>query len=258
MFFDVPRRLDGKGIIKAYQVFCIGGVWTSGQEQGDYEGGGFRVPPITGWEPDEGGVELHILCDDLGIDLWVLLVFQPWLVRCIELGVDELRGLMLKPRDARWFQEFLRLIAYRKGVGDVLAEDLRRAVDSMRDMLPKELIEFAEVLEFAYGFPAHREGRIWDPESLPFWLVSALMYATESRDPTICTHASFLQLAELYLDDKEIFLRKLRPVAVRLWGSEKVFEPSLEDKIGLTIWCQHRHVMLDCLPLCDFTFPPSA
>jgi len=101
-------------------------------------------------------------------------------------------------------------------------------------------------------------GRIWDPEPLPFWLVSALMYATESRDPTICTHASFLQLAELYLDDKEIFLRKLRPVAVRLWGSEKVFEPSLEDKIGLTIWCQHRHVMLDCLPLCDFTFPPSA
>ena len=82
IFFDIPRRLDGKGIIKAYQVFYIGGVWTSGQEQGDYEGGGFRVPPITGWEPDEGGVELHILCDDLGIDLWVLLVFQPWLVRC--------------------------------------------------------------------------------------------------------------------------------------------------------------------------------
>ena len=254
-FFDVPRRLDGEGVIKAHQVFCIGGVWTSSQEQGGYEGGGFRVPPITGWEPGEGGVELHMLCDDLGIDLWVLLVFQPWLVRCIELGVNELRGLKLKPRDAKWFQEFLRLIAYRKGVGDVLAEDLRRAVDSMRGELPKELIELAEVLEFAYGFPAHREGRIWDPEPLPFWLVSALMYATESRDPTICTHASFLQLAELYLDDRDLFLRKLRPVAARLWGSEKVFEPSLEDKIGLTIWCQHRHVMLDCLPLCDFTFP---
>ena len=38
----------------------------------EYEGGGIRVPPITGWRPEEGGVELHILCDDLGIDLWSL------------------------------------------------------------------------------------------------------------------------------------------------------------------------------------------
>jgi aldehyde:ferredoxin oxidoreductase len=113
----------------------------------------------------------------------------------------------------------------------------------------------AEALEFAYGFPAHREGRIWDPEPLPFWIVSALMYATESRDPTICTHTSFLHLAELYLDNKEVFLSKLKPIAAKLWGSEKSIEPSFEHKAQLAIWCQHRHIILDSLPLCDFAFP---
>ena len=253
--FNVPRRFTGKGIIRAHQSFCIGGIWLSSKPQAEYEGGGIRVPPITGWEPEKGGAELHMLCDDLGIDLWVLLTLQPWFARCVELGMKELRGLKLRPRNAKWFHELLYAIAYRKGIGDILAEDLRRAVDRLKEDLPEELVRLAETLEFAYGFPAHREGRIWDPEPLPFWLVSALMYATESRDPTICTHSSFLLLAEIYLDDRELFLKKLKPIAAKLWGSEKAIEPSFEDKIQLTIWCQHRHVLLDCLPLCDFVFP---
>lgn len=138
---------------------------------------------------------------------------------------------------------------------DILADGLRRPVDRLRRKIPSEFVRLAEALEFAYGFPAHREGRIWDPEPLPFWIVSALMYATESGDPTICTYTSFLHLAELYLDDKEAFLSKLEPIAAKLWGSEKSIEPSFEHKVQLAIWCQHRHVILDCLPLCDFAFP---
>ncbi|MEM2929990.1 MAG: aldehyde ferredoxin oxidoreductase N-terminal domain-containing protein [Thermoproteota archaeon] len=254
LILDIPQRF-GEGKIGSYQVFCIGNIWVSSKPAAEYKGGGLRVPPVTGWKPEDGGVELHMLCDDLGLDLWVLLTLQPWLVRCVEIGLNSLKGLDLDPRDPAWFRRLLESIAYRRGLGDILAEGLRRAVDRLREELPDELVKLAEALEFAYGFPAHREGRIWDPEPLPFWIVSALMYATESRDPTICTHTSFLHLAELYLDNKDIFLFKLKPIAAKLWGSEKAIEPSFEHKVQLAIWCQHRHIILDCLPLCDFAFP---
>lgn len=255
IYFNTPRTLSEGEPIKARQAFCIGPIWLMNEPMSEYEGGGIRIPPITGWLPAEGGVELHILCDDLGIDLWSLLTFQPWFARCIELGINQLEGLELKPRDAEWFYKLLHLIAYRKGYGDLLAEDLRRVADRLRRKIPQELIKLAETLEFAYGFPAHREGRVWDPEPLPFWLVSALMYASESRDPTICAHSSFMHLAELFIDNKKMFLKKMKPISARLWGSEKVFEPNFENKIQLAMWCQHRHIMLDCLPMCDFSFP---
>jgi aldehyde:ferredoxin oxidoreductase len=254
--FNIPRKFSKGDPIKARQTCCVGSLWIRKEPPQDgYEGGGIRVPAINGWEPDEGGAELHLLCDDLGIDHWSLLTLQPWFIRSMELGVENIEGLKLNPRDAGWFYELLHLIAYRDGIGDVLAEDLRRAVDSWQEIIPDELIKLGHALEFAYGFPAHREGRIWDTEPLPFWLVSALMYATESRDPAIGTHSSFLHLAELFLYDQASFLTKLRPIAARLWGSEKAIEPSFEDKTQVTMWCQHRHIILDSLPLCDFSFP---
>jgi len=255
--FDAPRKISKGEPIRACQAGCVGTVWLrkkSPQAQGGYEACGIRAPEINGWEPDEGGAELHLLCDDLGLDLWCLLTLQPWFIRCRELGIENLEGLKLNPRDPEWFYELLNMIAYRKGIGHVLAEDLRRTIDNWRKILPDELIKLGEALEFAYGFPAHRDGRIWDTEPLPFWLVAALMYATESRDPAIGTH-SFLHLAELFLENKKLFLNKMRPIAAKLWGSEKAIEPSFEEKTQLSIWCQHRHIILDSIPLCDFAFP---
>lgn len=254
--FNTPRKFSKGDPIKARQACCIGTSWLRKKcLQEGYEGGGIRVPTMNGWEPDEGGAELHLLCEDLGLDLWTLLTLQPWLIRSMELGLESIEGLKLYPRDAKWFYNLLHLIAHRDGIGDVLADGLRRAVDRWREILPDELIRLGQELEFAYGFPAHRDGRIWDTEPLPFWLVCALMCATESRDPAIGTHSSFLHLAELFLYDRELFLSKMRPLAARLWASEKAIEPSFEDKIQVTLWCQHRHIVIDSLPLCDFAFP---
>jgi len=256
IFFDVTPKFSSEEI-EVHQTFCVGNCWTSNGPYAGYEGMDIKVPEVTGWNPGDGGIDLHRLCDDLGLDLWLIAVFQPWFVRCVELGIKKLEDLDLRPRDPHWFYNLLHKIASRIGMGDMLAEDLRRMVDMLNKKisLPRELIRLSEELEFAYGFPAHREGRIWDPEPMPFWVVSALMYATESRDPAICTHSSFLHLANLYLDDSETFISKFKPVAKRLWKSEKALAPSFEHKAEVAIWCQHRHILLDCLPLCDFAFP---
>jgi aldehyde:ferredoxin oxidoreductase len=257
VFFNTKSKFDNV-TIKAHQAFCVGTCWMITEPQGGYEGGGLRVPPVTGWDAEGGGVDLHLLCDDLGLDLWLLLVFQPWFKRCLELGLSMINGEQLKPMDPYWFRDIIYKIAYRKGIGDLLAEDLLRMVQRLKDEssdLPEELIRLAEESEFAYGFPAHREGRIFDPEPMPFWVISALMYATENRDPTICTHSSFLHIAELYMHNPEVFRRDFRPIAKKVWGTEEAFEPSFRNKSKVAMWCQHRHILLDCLTMCDFAFP---
>jgi aldehyde:ferredoxin oxidoreductase len=146
-------------------------------------------------------------------------------------------------------------LAQRRGLGDLFAEDLARAMDELEGELPGELIALGRELEFAFGFPAHREGRFWDEEPLPFWVISAMMYASESRDPTIGTHSSSLHLAEFLIKDREIARRQFRRLSERVWGYPDGLEPTFENKAPVAIWSQHQHLLLDSLTLCDFAFP---
>lgn len=49
-------------------------------------------------------------------------------------------------------------------------------MDKIEGELPQELIDLGGELEFNFGFPAHREGRFFDGEPLPFWVISAMMH----------------------------------------------------------------------------------
>lgn len=237
--------------------YCVGG-WVYLQaclmEATAYTGANVRVPPGKNHPlPDE--VRLHQLCNDLGIDLWFRLVMVPWFIRCRELGVSQIRGCRIVPDDPRWLEELVQQIARREGLGAILAEDLRRAMDELEGELPDELIQLGRELEFDFGFPAHREGRFWDEEPLPFWVISAMMHASEGRDPTIGAHQSSLLVANLVLADPERARPRLRALSARVWGDPDALEPTFENKAPVTIWSQHQHLLVDSLPLCDFAFP---
>ena len=236
---------------------CIGNyAWDAGNhmEETLYEGGGVRVPPGRNFTADR---EVRLLedCNSLGLDVWFRLVMQPWLVRASELGVDEIRGFPIDASDGDWFEEFMRQLAFREGLGDIFAEDLRRAVDELEDELPSELVTLGKELEFNFGFPAHREGRFWDEEPLPLWVISAMMHVGASRDPTIGTHQSGLLLAEFMLVDRDGALRQFRRLSQQVWGNADALEPTLSGKAPVAIWLEHQHMLIDSLPLCDFAFP---
>ncbi len=110
-------------------------------------------------------------------------------------------------------------------------------------------------LEFGFGFPAHREGRFWDEEPLPFWVISAMMVAGESRDPAIGTHQSSLILADLVLEERDLVRRQFRILSQKTWGYPDALEPTFENKAPVAIWSQNQHMLIDSLPLCDFAFP---
>jgi len=236
---------------------CVGGLaWVAEDVMGytRYSGGGMEVPaaPNFGLKKEAWLLEL---CNSLGLDVWFRLVMIPWLIRCRELGIDAIRGYPIRPDEREWFEQFMHDLAQRRGLGDLFAEDLLRAMDALEGELPAELIALGRELEFGFGYPAHREGRFWDEEPLPFWVFSAMMYASESRDPTIGTHQSGLMLADWVLFDSGEARPKLRRVAEQAWGIPDAFEPSFEGKAPVAVWIQNQHMLIDSLPLCDFAFP---
>jgi hypothetical protein len=180
---------------------------------------------------------------------------QPWFIRCQQLGINEIRGFSLNPNDVFWFEDFMRQLAYREGLGAIFADDLLRAMDELEGELPDELITLGRHMEFAFGFPAHREGRFWDEEPLPFWVISAMMYASETRDPTIGGHHSSLLLADFVLADRELSQRQFRLLSEKVWGYPDALEPTFDHKAPVAVWSQHQHMLIDSFPLCDFAFP---
>lgn len=219
-----------------------------------YKGGGVEVPAGVSFGLCEE-VTLKEGCDRLGLDLWHRLVMQPWLVACTQHGITEIHGFPIAPADVFWYARFQEQLAQRQELGALLADDLRRAMDELEGELPADLINLGRRLEFGFGFPAHREGRFWDEEPLPFWVISAMMYASESRDPAIGTHQSCLLLADLVLEDRQLARRQFRIVSKKTWGYEDALEPTFENKAPVAIWSQNMHMLIDSLPLCDFAFP---
>ena len=165
-----------------------------------------------------GGVRVHGVVNDVGLDLYLLVTLQPWFTRCIERGIDTIRGTRLNPTDPDWFIDLMHGMAHRKGLGGIFTDGLRRAADTLEGELPDDLVALARSQEFAFGFPAHREGRLLDPEPLPYWVISALMYASESRDPAVGTHTAILFLANLYIQEGEEALKKFRKTGEKIWG----------------------------------------
>ncbi|GAB4539001.1 MAG: hypothetical protein Kow0063_27410 [Anaerolineae bacterium] len=236
---------------------CVGGVaWMSEDfmKHTQYSGGGVEIPPSKNFGLCEE-TSLHELCNSLGLDLWFRVVMQPWFIRCKQLGIHQIRGHPIEPDDLFWFEDFMHQLARREGLGEIFAEDLVRAMDELEGELPEELIYLGRELEFDFGFPAHREGRFWDEEPLPFWVISAMMHASTSRDPTIGAHQSSLLLAEFLLADRDVALRQFRLLSEKLWGYPDALEPTFENKAPVAIWSQHQHMLIDSLPLCDFAFP---
>jgi len=241
---------------RTINTFCIGRS-ISGKMKTEYNrlGTNIKVPPVREYEP-EASVALLEMFDRLGIDYWVRPSLQTWLTALKEEGIDKLHGYCIKPDDSTWFLNLIQDVAFRRGLGELFTDGLARSIDILKEELPANLIRLGHELVFGFGFHAHREGRFWDRTPLPYWIFSAMMYLSETRDPIIGSH-SLMLLAEIQFSQKEKALKKFRKLAQRVWQDPTALEPNFafEHKAPVAIWCQRMHFLIDSLPLCDFAFP---
>ena len=208
--------------------------------------------PGVSFKPLEKGAEVELLCDKLGLNRWEIDWMgirkeRSWFGKAKKNGIlsDEDFGMSLNPEDPDFWLKLLRKIAYREGIGDILAEGMPRAAD----MLGKGWDELPHV---AHGYAAHWDGHLYGQPRFPHWLVSALMWATDTRDPLV--HGYAQELARWYrYGGGPLTMKEIERISERVYGSRLAvsLDSGYEYKAKPAVWHQNRDAIKDSLLVCD-------
>jgi aldehyde:ferredoxin oxidoreductase len=211
------------------------------------------------WKLDfEAAFEARHLTDDYGLNQWDLLIgIVPWVRLAQQAGlIQDFNGRAIDFDDPGFWAEFLRAIAFREGMGDALAEGGRRApaVVGFGD-------ELADRLYTGWGHAGHWDARGDQGNRIvyPFWLVPALQWAVDVRDPFSSSHGytGLVMHWSPFLGDKGLPWEIIRSVGERVYGTASAVDPlsGYEAKEIPAVWHGHRSVLKDSLPLDDTVFP---
>jgi len=207
-------------------------------------------------KPEEAGLKAALLADKYGLNHWEIVhgfggSVGGWLNKCKSAGVlteDDI-GIPLEPESGEFLCEMLRRVAYREGIGDIFAEGLARAADILgkgRELLP----------HVAHGYQTHWDGHIYGAPRFPYWLVSALTWALDSRDPMVHGYAS--QITSWWAWGKgPLTIEQVKRIYGKVTGCERAVDPEggYEHRAQPTIWHQNRDAVKDSLQVCDIFFP---
>jgi aldehyde:ferredoxin oxidoreductase len=205
-----------------------------------------------------GGLELNVLANDWGINHWdVVKGLFVWIGMCHAAGLlPAIDGRAVEPESPRFWYEVLQAIATRRGpLAEVVADGGWRAIERT-GLLPEE----ARQLYTGWGYANHWDGR--GPHGnyipYPFWLASALMWATDTRDPMGSAHGYVQNLTLISpLRQNALSWEQLQGLAERYYGDARAADPyaNAEGKAEAALFSVRRSLIKDSLPLCDRVFP---
>ncbi len=206
----------------------------------------------------ETGFELNVLANDWGINHWdVLKGLFVW------LGMVERDGLLatiggrpIAPREPHFWYEVLEAIATRQGpLAEVVADGGWQAI-LRTGLLPEE----ARQLYTGWGYANHWDGRGPHGNAIvyPFWLVSALLWMTDTRDPMGGSHgyAQNMMLASPF-GQGILSWEQLQALGERYFCDGRAMDPASdgEGKAEAALFSMRRAMLKDSLPVCDRVFP---
>jgi len=236
--------------------FCVGR---------DFLGHAEDDPPakkaIYDWQLDRrAAFELSALSNRYGLNQFDLLGgMVPWLIGCQKAGlISEVDGRPMDWRSPRFWAGLLHAIAYREGLGDALAEGGWAAARALH--LGEDL---ARGRYPGWGCTAHCDPFGWSPVTYPYWLVSALQWLADTRDPFNSGHgylwaegaaerAAGLGSAA----ERAAALDRIRAIGQRVYGSADAVDPygGYGGKGYAGYYQTLRAVIKDCVPV-DAHFP---
>jgi len=206
----------------------------------------------------EAGFEIAQIANDLGLNHWELIFgLVPWLRECKQKGIlGFINNIEINADSPRFWIELLNMIAYRNGIGDILAEGGIRAAKKLGGT------ELIQKYYTAWGFGGHWDGHADHANYIvfPYWLVTALLWATDTRDPMSSTHGyvqAIMNCSPLAQDGGVLNLKQILSVGKYLYNSEKAIAPDsgYADKEIPAVYHSHRSVIKDSLLLDDQIFP---
>jgi aldehyde:ferredoxin oxidoreductase len=171
-----------------------------------------------------------------------------WLRDLFDSGLldEKSSGLPFSRFGSREFIEaLLQGIAFRRGIGDALAEGAPRAAESMPGTW-----ELYEKYFPAHGQPEHNSVRNFPGMAL-FW-------ALDSRDPMIDHHAyRHLSVSrQRWPAPHGLSLEKAQAIAEKILGSKTAIDHgTYAAKARAVAYCQDRSAVINTLVLCDWLFP---
>ncbi len=234
--------------------------------------------------------EMGKFIDTLGLNCWEIFEGTNWFIQtCQNDGrLDSLMGekVTLNPNGPAVYPKtdwntgmptdlavkWIRGIAYRQGEGDIWAEGTPRAAAKLG--LADEVWKTHK-----HGYGPHWDGRYVQFIHYPVWVVSALAWATQGRDPFNQEHGyperygnfvkewkemmggEIIHGTKTFWDTDKIPYRDLVKAGAKLYGAPYANEgwdkPELGyiDKEYVTVWHNHRAIIKSSVPVCDRQFP---
>jgi aldehyde:ferredoxin oxidoreductase len=216
---------------------------------------------IYDWQLGErAAFELNALSNRYGLNQFDIVGgMVPWLIACQKAGlISKINGLAMDWRSPAFWAEFLRAIAYREGLGEALAEGGWAAARTLH--LGEDL---ARRRYPGWGYTAHCDPFGWGEVTFPYWLVSALQWLSDTRDPFNSGHgylwaASAAESAAQIENEAEraATLDRIRALGQHVYGSADSVDPysGYKGKAYPGYYQALRSVIKDCLPV-DAHFP---
>jgi aldehyde:ferredoxin oxidoreductase len=239
---------------------CVGSSFRGIAEGGPVSHGG-----LFDWQLGlYGGFELNVLSNRLGLNQWDLIMSMvPWLECCQRQGLlTEINGRAIDWRSPEFWVAFLDDIAYRRGMGAALAEGGLRAA-----YLLDLGADIARRFYTAWGFGGHWDGHAGTQNHIvyPFWIVSALQWATDTRDPYSSSHG-YVQNVMRWGPIPDMLANRpitgpdwddMKAISARVYGTPDALDPEsgYRGKAVAAWYHDLRSVMKDSLPTDDQVFP---
>jgi len=176
-------------------------------------------------------IALHSMCSEYGVDQDNASGAIGWAFECYQRGIlnqADTDGLKLEWGNHEAVAELLRKIAYREGLGDLLAEGAKRASEVIR----KGSEEFAIHIKGQDSIESLRaSGKAW-----------ALGCAVSTRGGTHTRGATTIEVMKIPPDTCQ-----------EIWGIPELEGPaSYRNKAKIVVYYERLHAVLDSLGLCSF------
>ncbi|MFC1823423.1 aldehyde ferredoxin oxidoreductase N-terminal domain-containing protein [Thermodesulfobacteriota bacterium] len=192
------------------------------------------------------------LCDEYGMDTRAVETMIMWLSRCYRANIltEEETGLPFSKLGSQEFIEtFMRKVATREGIGDVLANGTIKAAELVGQGSEKLITDY---------MVSTGENELYGPR---LYITTGMFYAMEPRQPIQQLHeisALCMMWANPHMALKDNYLTAdlIRRIADRFWGGEMAGDFSTyEGKALAAAKIQDRQYAKESLIICDMSWP---